>query len=101
LEPPKTFEEWADFYPRLTVLPWLQGGKHRRLQAIRQILRFGYHQVKVGEQQFSWRHRLLLNALRQSSQYRLKKHQFNFPVEIYSYWGLQRLKKDLILHERF
>jgi radical SAM superfamily enzyme YgiQ (UPF0313 family) len=101
LEPPQTFEEWADFYPRLTVLPWLQGGKHRRLQAIRQFLRFGYHQVKVGEQQHSWRHRLLLNALKPSAQYRLKKHQFNFPVEIYSYWGLQRLKKDLILHERF
>jgi hypothetical protein len=101
LVPPQTFEEWADFYPRLQVLPWLQSGKHRRLQAIRQFIRFGYHQVKVGEHHHSWRHRLLLNALRPSAQYRLKRHQFVFPVEIYSYWGLQRFKKDLIHHERF
>jgi len=101
LVPPKSFEEWAGFYPRLTVLPWLNGGKHLRLQAIRQYLRFGYHQVKVGEQRHSWKHRLLLNAFRPSAQYRLKKHQFNFPLEIYSYWGLQRLKKNLAFHERF
>lgn len=101
LVPPKSFEEWADFYPRLTVLPWLDGRKHERLQAIRQYLRFGYHQVKVGEQQHSWRHRMVLNMLKPSAQLRIKRHQFNFPFEIYGYWGLQRLKKDLILHERF
>lgn len=101
LVPPRTFEEWADFYPRLQVLPWLSGKKHERLQAIRQYLRFGYHQVKVGEQKFSWRHRLLLQALKPSAQYRIKHHQFNFPVEVYGYWGLQRLKKDIIQHERF
>jgi radical SAM superfamily enzyme YgiQ (UPF0313 family) len=101
LVPPKSFEEWADFYPRLTALPWLSNGKHERLQAIRQYLRFGYHQVKVGERRHSWRHRLLLSALKPSAQLRIKRHQFNFPIEIYGYWGLQRLKKDLILHERF
>jgi len=101
LVPPKSFEEWAEFYPRLQVLPWLNGGKHQRLQAIRQFIRFGYHQVKVGERQFSWRHRLLLNALKPSAQYRLKKHRFDFPVEVYGYWGLQRLKKDLLHAERF
>jgi radical SAM superfamily enzyme YgiQ (UPF0313 family) len=101
LVPPKTFAEWADFYPRLTILPWLNGGKHQRLQAIRQFIRFGYHQVKVGEQQHSWRHRLVLSMLRPSAQYRLKNHRFDFPLEIYSYWGLQRLKKDLLHAERF
>jgi anaerobic magnesium-protoporphyrin IX monomethyl ester cyclase len=101
LVPPKKFEDWAEFYPRLTVLPWLNGGKHQRLQAIRQYLRFGYHQVKVGERQHSWKHRLLLHALKPSAQYRLKKHRFNFPVEVYGYWGLQRLKKDVLHAERF
>jgi radical SAM superfamily enzyme YgiQ (UPF0313 family) len=101
LKPPKSFEEWADFYPRLTVLPWLNGGKHTRLQAIRQYIRFGYHQIKVGEQQHSWKHRLLLNAFQPSSQYRIRKHQFKFPIEVYSYWSLQRLKKDWLHAERF
>jgi radical SAM superfamily enzyme YgiQ (UPF0313 family) len=101
LAPPKKFEDWAEFYPRLTVLPWLNGGKHQRLQAVRQYLRFGYHQVKVGERQHSWKHRLLLHALKPSAQYRLKKHRFDFPVEVYGYWGLQRLKKDVLHAERF
>ncbi|MGH7492198.1 MAG: B12-binding domain-containing radical SAM protein [bacterium] len=101
LVPPESFAEWADFYPRLTVLPWLNGGKHQRLQAIRQFIRFGYHQVKVGEQQHSWRHRLVLNMLRPSAQFRLKNHRFDFPLEIYGYWGLQRLKKELLHAERF
>ncbi|MEK7727709.1 MAG: radical SAM protein, partial [candidate division KSB1 bacterium] len=101
LVPPKTFEEWADFYPRLQVLPWLNGKKHERLQAIRQYLRFGYHQVKVGEQQHSWKHRALLRMLRPSAQLRLKQHRFDYPLEVYAYWGLQRMKQSLQLYERF
>lgn len=101
LVPPATLEEWADFYPRLQVLPWLNGKKHARLQAIRQYIRFGYHQVKVGERQHSWRHRLLLKSFRPSAQYRVRKHQFNFPIEVYGYQTLQRLKKDLLHAERF
>jgi hypothetical protein len=50
LAPPNTLEEWVEFYARLQVLPWLSGRKHDRLQALRQYIRFGYHQVKVGEQ---------------------------------------------------
>ena len=101
LVPPASFEEWAEFYPRLTMLPWLSGGRHRRLQAIRQYLRFGYHQVKVGEERHSWRHRLVLNALKPSSQWRIRAHQFGLPLEVYGYWGLQRLKSNLRLYERF
>jgi anaerobic magnesium-protoporphyrin IX monomethyl ester cyclase len=47
--PPESFEAWSAFYPRVTRLPWLDEDEHRRLQAIRQYLRFGYHQVNVGE----------------------------------------------------
>jgi radical SAM superfamily enzyme YgiQ (UPF0313 family) len=101
LTPPKTFEEWAEFYPRLQVLPWLNGKKHERLQAIRQYLRFGYHQVKVGEQRHSWKHRVLLSMLKPSAQLRLKQHRFEYPLEIYAYWGLQRMKRSLQLYERF
>ena len=101
LAPPKTFEEWAEFYPRLQVLPWLNGGKHQRLQAIRQYIRFGYHQVKVGEQQFSRRHRLLLDMLKPSAQLRIKTHRFEYPLEVHAYWRLQQMKKSFHLYERF
>jgi anaerobic magnesium-protoporphyrin IX monomethyl ester cyclase len=101
LVPPHTFEEWAEFYPRLQVLPWLNGRKHEQLQAIRQYIRFGYPQVKVGERNHSWKLRLLTSALRPLARYRLKRHQFKYPLEIYGYWGLQRLKRDLLHTERF
>jgi anaerobic magnesium-protoporphyrin IX monomethyl ester cyclase len=101
LVPPDTLEGWADFYPRLQVLPWLSGRKHDRLQAIRQYLRFGYHQVVVGEQRNSWQHRLLFDALKPIARYRLKRHQFKFPLEIYGYRSLLRLKRDLLHSERF
>ena len=101
LEPPDTFEEWANFYPRVMELPWLSGAKHRRLQAIRQYIRFGYHQVKVGELSHSWKHTLLLNLLRPSSRYRIRSKNFKLPWEIYGYWGLQRLKAGFNLYERY
>jgi radical SAM superfamily enzyme YgiQ (UPF0313 family) len=101
LVPPRTFEDWAAFYPRVTRLPWLSGGRHERLQAIRQYIRFGYHQVKVGERDHSWKHRLLLRAFKPSAQYRLKTHRFEFPVEYYGYRTLQRLKREAVHAERF
>src|SRR6201996_8347770 len=32
IEPPKSLEAWADFFPRYTQLPWLKGRDHARLQ---------------------------------------------------------------------
>ena len=99
--PPQTFEEWSDFYPRITRLPWHGPAQHRRLQAIRQFLRFGYHQVNVGEKPHSGRHRLLLNLLKPFSRLRVRHKWFGVPWEVYGYWGLQRLKPSLGIDERF
>ncbi|MFQ5737466.1 MAG: B12-binding domain-containing radical SAM protein [Acidobacteriota bacterium] len=100
-DPPRSFEEWADFYPRITKLPWLSDGQHRRLQSIRQYLRFGYHQVNVGEKSHSRRHRLVLNLFQPSSRYRIRTKKFGFPWEVYTYWGLQRLKTGFHAEQRF
>ena len=99
--PPTRFEEWADFYPRITKLPWLDQTQHRRLQAIRQYLRFGYHQVNVGEKPHSRRHNLVLNLFQPSSRWRVQSKQFAFPLEVYAYWALQRLKTGFHAESRF
>jgi radical SAM superfamily enzyme YgiQ (UPF0313 family) len=99
--PPKSFEDWSDYYPRITELPWISDKKHRKLQAIRQYLRFGYHQVKVGEKHHSWKHTLLLNLLKPTSRLRIRTKQFTFPFEIYGYSGLQRLKSSFNIYDRF
>jgi radical SAM superfamily enzyme YgiQ (UPF0313 family) len=101
LDPPKTLEEWIDFYPRLTVLPWLNGAAHRRLQAIRQYLRFGYPQVRVGEHPHTRRHRLALSVLGPSARWRLRRHRYGLPWEVRGYEALQRFKAGLNVYERF
>ncbi len=100
-EAPQTFEAWSDYHPRVTELPWISGSKHRQLQAIRQYIRFGYHQVKVGEKSHSWRHTLLLSLLKPSSRFRIRSRNFAFPWEIYGYLGLQKLKSGFSSYERY
>src|SRR6202011_6252502 len=36
IQVPKTFEEWSEFFPRYTVLPWMAGKKHERMQTMRE-----------------------------------------------------------------
>ncbi|RMF66626.1 MAG: radical SAM protein [Calditrichaeota bacterium] len=98
---PERFEDWSHFYPRITELPWIGKRKQRQLQAIRQYLRFGYHQVKVGERHHSWRHSLLLKLLRSPSRYRIRTKNFALPLEIYGYQALQKVKGGFHLYERF
>jgi hypothetical protein len=39
IEVPKSLEAWADYYfPRYTVLPWLEGSDHQRVQTMRDYL---------------------------------------------------------------
>ena len=99
--PPESFEDWSEFYPRVTRLPWLSEAQHRRLQAIRQYLRFGYHQVNVGEKPPSLRHSVLLNVMKPFSKYRIQHRRFDLPWEVYGYWLFQRLKLDVLSNERF
>src|SRR5664279_1826103 len=49
IEVPKTLEGWADFFPRYTVLPWLKGREHERLQTMREYMRVAFHRVPIGK----------------------------------------------------
>ncbi len=99
--PPATLEDWIDFFPRLTTLPWLQGAPHRRLQDIRQYLRFGFPNVRVGEDRGSLRHRLALRALGPTARWRLRAHRYRAPLEVRAYEAAQRLKPSLRIYDRF
>ncbi len=47
---PTSLEEWVDFFPRYTVLPWLKGAKHRRVQIMREYLRVAFQRIPIGIQ---------------------------------------------------
>ena len=50
IQVPKTFEGWADFFPRYTMLPWLKGKQARRVQTMREYMRMAFNRVPIGVQ---------------------------------------------------
>ena len=50
IQVPNTFEGWADFFPRYTVLPWLKGAQHQRVQRMREYLRIAFNRIPIGVQ---------------------------------------------------
>ena len=86
---PQSLEEWAAFYPKIQVLPWLQGRKHARIQRIRDYIRMGYSarqmviQPKTGWKGFAER------TLRRMARFRLRSLAISFPFEV---WALKAYK---------
>jgi anaerobic magnesium-protoporphyrin IX monomethyl ester cyclase len=92
---PERFEDWAAFFPQLTVLPWLDGERHRRLQNIRQFLRIGYPVIKVGEVPRSRAERTSQAVLRPLARYRVRHHTYGFPAELRTLDALRTIKRRL------
>lgn len=101
VEPPESLEGWIDFFPRVTELPWLRGKAHRRLQDIRQYLRFGYPNVRVGDDPGSRRHRATLALLGPSARWRLQRHRYEAPLGVRAYEAARHIRPALGLYERF
>ena len=83
IQVPKTFEEWSDFFPRYTVLPWLNGKKHRRMQTMREYLRMAFARVPVSIHRKDRFTRLAHEALGIPSRWRLDHDFYEFPIEIW------------------
>lgn len=92
-ESPASLEEWISFFPQLTVLPWLDGEQHARLQNIRQYLRIGYPVIKVGEIPRSRAERVSQALLRPVARYRIRHHAYRFPAELRTLDVLRAVKR--------
>jgi anaerobic magnesium-protoporphyrin IX monomethyl ester cyclase len=44
---PESLEGWVDYFPRYTVLPWLQGRDHSRIQRMRDYLRIAFNRAPI------------------------------------------------------
>ena len=44
---PKRLEDWAAFFPKYTVLPWLKGREHKRVQVMRDYIRVAFPKVTI------------------------------------------------------
>jgi radical SAM superfamily enzyme YgiQ (UPF0313 family) len=91
IEVPKTLEGWADFFPRYTVLPWLKGKEHRRVQNMREYMRVAFHRVPIGKYRVPALNRVLFDLISSPARWRLDRHIYAFPVELWARKGLQKL----------
>jgi radical SAM superfamily enzyme YgiQ (UPF0313 family) len=86
---PQSLEEWAAFYPKIQVLPWLQGRKHARVQRIRDYIRMGYSaRQMVIQPKTGWKG-VAERTLRRLARWRLRSLAIRFPFEV---WALRAWK---------
>ena len=83
IQTPKTFEGWADYFPRYTTLPWLNGKKHRRVQVMREYMRLAFIRVPIGRETKHPVNRLIHNAISVSARWRLDHDVFRAPFELW------------------
>jgi len=88
---PKTLEGWVEFFPRYTVLPWLKGRDHQRLQAMREYMRVAFHRVPIGKYRTSALSRAVFNLISVPARWRLDHHVYAFPVDLWARKTAQRV----------
>ena len=83
---PQTVEEWATFYPKVQVLPWLQGAAHARVQRIRDYIRIGYSSRQMVVAPPRGLKGVMQRALRRLARWRLRTLSLQAPVDL---WALR------------
>lgn len=91
IEVPKTLEGWVEFFPRYTVLPWLKGRDHQRLQAMREYMRVAFHRVPIGKYRTNALSRAIFNLISVPARWRLDHHVYAFPVDLWARKTAQRV----------
>ncbi len=83
IEVPTSFEGWADFFPRYTKLPWLNGRDHHRLQVMRDYLRIAFDRVPIAADRRSRFTRTAQKCISLPARWRLDHDAIAFPVELW------------------
>jgi anaerobic magnesium-protoporphyrin IX monomethyl ester cyclase len=89
IDVPTSFEGWADFFPRYTKLPWLNGREHHRLQVMRDYLRIAFDRVPIAADRRSHFTRMAQKCISLPARWRLEHDALAFPVEL---WINDKLK---------
>ena len=90
IEVPETLDGWVDFFPRYTVLPWLKGKDHKRLQVMRDYLRIAFDRVPIAADRRDRMTRFAQRAISLPARWRLDHDIYSLPAEL---WINNRLKR--------
>jgi radical SAM superfamily enzyme YgiQ (UPF0313 family) len=98
---PESLEEWAEFHPKVQVLPWLAGARHARIQRLREYIRLAYgngHMVVRGPRGAkAW----IEDILRFVARLRVRSLAIRFPLEVWmlrAYRGLRRAPAAAVIN---
>jgi len=89
IEVPRSLEGWIDYFPRYTVLPWLKGKDHKRVQTMRDYLRIAFDRAPIaanGPGRFA---KAIQHVTAYPARVRLSHDFYSFPVEL---WINRQLK---------
>jgi len=89
IEVPKSLEGWVDYFPRYTVLPWLQGKDHQRVQTMRDYLRIAFDRAPIATTGHGRFAKAIQHLTAYPARVRLNHDFYNFPVEL---WINRQLK---------
>ena len=89
IEVPESLEGWADFFPRYTVLPWLKGKDHTRLQVTRDYLRVAFDRIPIAADNRDRVTKTIQKAISIPARWRLDHDVYAAPVEL---WLNNKLK---------
>jgi radical SAM superfamily enzyme YgiQ (UPF0313 family) len=90
IEMPESLEGWAEYFPRYTVLPWLKGRAHRRVQVMRDYLRMAFDREPIARLNSNSMIQLLQKSLGYPARWRLEHDFYGLPVEV---WVNRKLKR--------
>ena len=90
IEAPDSLEKWAEFFPRYTKLPWLNGRDHEELQIMRDYLRIAFDRIPIGVDRRTRITRLAQKTISFPARFRLDHGLYRFPVEL---WINDKLKE--------
>ena len=90
IEMPTSLEGWADFFPRYTRLPWLNGSEHHRLQVTRDYLRIAFDRRPIMADRRGSITRLVQKVISLPARWRLDHDIYRAPIEL---WVNAKLKK--------
>src|SRR5207253_48079 len=79
IEVPKSLEGWMDYFPRYTILPWLRGKEHQRVQAMRDYLRVAFDRAPIAADRRDWFSRTITQLTRYPARWRLDHDSYAFP----------------------
>jgi len=89
IELPQTFEGWVDYFPRYTVLPWLKGRDHQRVQVMRDYLRIAFDRAPIAKTGPGRIAKTIQHLTAYPARFRLNNDFYGFPIEL---WINRKLK---------